>query len=274
LRDRAADTGGDEIGRQQAANAAARVRGLREEADLKAKMAEIDARRDLTSEEVGRRDVDRKNAAAELLTTMGRVNQLEIQRVDLLGQQSKQVADQLKAQQDIVRSEKARLGGLQSQFGLMDEDTRQRLVGVGGKLARGETLSRDDIDFARSQQLLAPALEKYGEKLGNLDPRFQELVKALQQNSALIAAQARSKALNEIKVELTNEITAAINIDAGNLARELEAVLAPRIQEAMRIASESSVREVERITRLRDAALGAAGRYAAEAVLARWQGGA
>lgn len=207
---------------------------------------------------------DAKRAHEDILKTQQKIVELEQQAVEQLKREGEQrvailererdvLGQQADKLQEIVQQEQARLQGLKAGFGLLDPETQQAIKQLAGKVAAGELLTPEELEFAqRHQQFFQAPLERIGleraEALG-----FDQIARQLGLTKALEEAQARQQQAEAAKVEIENKITAEVRLNEEALAQQIQERLIPAIVALQEQAAQAAANEIA-LAREREAA--------------------
>lgn len=143
-------------------------------------------------------------------------------------------SDAQKFYTDLAKQERERLKGLQGNFGLQSAEDRKRALSVGQTLkgnldGKGRDLTKEELDFAKGQELLSPLLKQLGERTAEKDPAFKELLKITGQDAKAREAESAATKFGEIKVALENKITAEIKVNEQGIVDQLGKQVLPQI---------------------------------------------
>jgi hypothetical protein len=101
---------------------------------------------------------------------------------------------------------------MRESFGLQNPMARKAAVNVARRLAAGEELTGQELQFAQSQPILQGMLRKYGARQAG--PEFEEILKITGEGTRLRESEAS-------RVEINNRVTAEINLNAEALADQM-----------------------------------------------------
>lgn len=170
-------------------------------------------------------------AEQQYLAAMQQSKQAEIERIDKFRQWA---ADAEKTYKAIAEQEKARLTTMKEQFGLQDAMTQRGALDVAKKImAGGQGMTREELEFAKGQQILQDPLRKLGGQWADQSGIFQEIIRITGQDQKGKQAAEAARQFAEVKVQLENRVNAEIKINEGALADQVAKVLVPQIHQAM-----------------------------------------
>lgn len=157
-------------------------------------------------------------------------NAVEVER---LSSYQKQFAEASRLASLEAQREKDRLQSLKEQFGIQDAMTRQSTARVAEKLGRGEVLTREELDVARSQPLLTEKLVSEGQKRATEDDTLRRIEAALGTNRRVQELEKAAAQLNQIQVDIGNKVEATFKVNEEALAEQLKKQVIPVISQAI-----------------------------------------
>jgi len=164
----------------------------------------------------------------------------EQKKYDLIQQQGKARQDQLKTQLDFAKSEeqrlrstveqeKARLGGFAGEFGRLDPFEQQRAKELAAKVGAGGQLAGADLEAARGFGFFGDVVARRDQQIGE-QAGFGGIAKALGLDLRQREAEIALKAVVEAKIDISNKITAELNINAQSLTDQMAERVRPELE--------------------------------------------